>query len=246
MAPTIHQPGGTAPGASQVRLSPVPSRSQAVRVDEQEARSVSFARNDGHDHEPEAQQAPPSRDGHEGACTRRSRAGGPGIPAARRQGGLGERETRCQSRAPRSIGGCCAMTSCPASGSTAAWIGVMMGRLALIVAEQASARRPCSPNGSATRNGPTAWYRLESDDGDLADLHPARRRQRRSLIPSRPGRSVCSCSSDRVVETQGELDREPRRELPEFGASTRDGFTLIFDDYDVIDDSEENTPIVRA
>ena len=246
MAPTIHQPGGTAPGASQVRLSPVPSRSQAVRVDEQEARSVSFARNDGHDHEPEAQQAPPLRDGHEGHALV---AVGPGVPGslllAGRAGLVSANPLPVQgAKIHRPLLRDDVLSRERLNG----WLDrATTGRLALIVAEAGFGKTTLLADWARHTQRLTAWYRLESDDRDWLTFIRHVVGSGRELDPEfAPGTFGLLLQLGPGGPTQGELIASLARELAEFGASTRDGFTLIFDDYHVIDDSEETRPIVRA
>ncbi len=246
MAPTTYQPGGTAPGSSQVRVSPVPSRPQAVRVDEQEARSVSFAPNDGLGLEPEAQQAPPLRGGHEGHAFV---AVGPGVPGSLLLAGRA---------------GLVSVNPLPVQGAKIhrpllrddvlsrerlnGWLDrATTGRLALIVAEAGFGKTTLLADWARHTQRLTAWYRLEFDDRDWLTFIRHVVGSGRELDPEfAPGTFGLLLQLGPGGPTQAELIATLARELAEFGAATRDGFTLIFDDYHVIDDSEETRPIVRA
>ncbi len=246
MAPTTYQPGGTAPSPSQERGSQPAPRPRAARVDEHEARSVSFAPNDGLGLEPEAQQAPPLRGGHEGHALV---AVGPGVPGSLLLAG----RAGLVSADPLPVQG--AKIHRPLLRDDVlsrerlnGWLDrATTGRLALIVAEAGFGKTTLLADWARHTQRLTAWYRLEFDDRDWLTFIRHVVGSGRELDPEfAPGTFGLLLQLGPGGPTQAELIASLARELAEFGAATRDGFTLIFDDYHVIDDSEETRPIVRA
>ena len=246
MAHSTYQPGGTAATSSQVRATPAKPRHHAARVDEQEGRSVSFAANDGLGLEPEAQRAPPLRDGHEGHALV---AVGPGVPGslllAGRAGLVSANPLPVQgAKIHRPLLRDDVLSRERLNG----WLDrASVGRLALIVAEAGFGKTTLLADWARQTQRLTAWYRLEPDDRDWLTFIRHVVGSGRELDPEfAPGTFSLLLQLGPGGPTQAELIATLARELAEFGASTRDGFTLIFDDYHVIDDSEETQPIARA
>jgi DNA-binding SARP family transcriptional activator len=121
------------------------------------------------------------------------------------------------------------------------------GRLALIVAEAGFGKTTLLADWASRTRRLTAWYRLEPDDRDWLTFA-------RHLVAS--GREL---DPQFAPETYGLLmdlgPGGPTREailaslvteIAAFGAAHSPGLTLIFDDYHVVDGSDEVVPTVRA
>jgi ATP/maltotriose-dependent transcriptional regulator MalT len=121
------------------------------------------------------------------------------------------------------------------------------GRVVLIIAEAGFGKTTLLADWSRHTERMTAWYRLESDDRDWLtfirhlvgsgrELHPAFAQETYALLlqlgPGGP--------------TKEDLVTSLAREIPDFASGHPQGFTLILDDYHVVDRSEETDPIVRA
>lgn len=121
------------------------------------------------------------------------------------------------------------------------------GRLALIVAEAGFGKTTLLADWARHTSRRTAWYRLEADDRDWLTFI-------RHVVGS--GRELNPGFAPETLEallqvgpggpTREELVTSLVHELADFGSAARHGFTLIFDDYHVIDGNDETEPIVRA
>ncbi len=121
------------------------------------------------------------------------------------------------------------------------------GRLALIVAEAGFGKTTLLGDWARHTGRLTAWYRLEPDDRDWLTFV-------RHLVAS--GREVDPGFAPDAYEMlrqlgpggprQQDLAAALVREMAEFAASRPEGFTLIFDDYHLVDRCDETEPIVRA
>jgi DNA-binding SARP family transcriptional activator/tetratricopeptide (TPR) repeat protein len=121
------------------------------------------------------------------------------------------------------------------------------GRLALIVAEAGFGKTTLLADWSRHTERLTAWYRLESDDRDWLTFLRHLVASGRELDPEFAAETYA-----RLLQlgpggpTQADLVSSLVRDMSDFAAGHAQGFTLIFDDYHVIDRCDETEPIVRA
>jgi len=123
----------------------------------------------------------------------------------------------------------------------------VQGRLALIVAEAGFGKTTLL--GDWARQAPrlTAWYRLEPDDRDWLTFIRHLVASGRELDPVfAPDTFASLLQLGPGGPTRTDLVSSLVREFADFGSGTPSGLTLIFDDYHVIDGSEDTDPIVRA
>jgi hypothetical protein len=121
------------------------------------------------------------------------------------------------------------------------------GRLALIVAEAGFGKTTLLADWSRQTGRLTAWYRLESDDRDWLTFLRHLVASGRELDPEFAAATYALLHQlGPGGPTQAELVASLVRDMTEFATGQAHGFTLIFDDYHVIDRCEETEPIVRA
>ena len=121
------------------------------------------------------------------------------------------------------------------------------GRLALIVAEAGFGKTTLLADWARHTRRMTAWYRLESDDRDWLTFIRHVVAGGREIDPEFASDTfglLMALESGGV--TQQELVVSLAREAAAFGTGSARGFTLILDDYHVIDGFAETEPIVRA
>jgi DNA-binding SARP family transcriptional activator len=121
------------------------------------------------------------------------------------------------------------------------------GRLALIVAEAGFGKTTLLADWARHTRRMTAWYRLESDDRDWLTFIRHVVAGGRELDPEfAPDTFGLLMALESGGATQQELIVSLAREVAAFGTGSVRGFTLILDDYHVIDGFAETEPIVRA
>jgi LuxR family maltose regulon positive regulatory protein len=121
------------------------------------------------------------------------------------------------------------------------------GRLALIIGDAGFGKSTLLADWSTRSKRSTAWYRLEHDDRDWLTFI-------RHLVAS--GRQVDAAFAPETYDllcqlgpggpTQAELTASLAREMAAFGAADTHGFTVILDDFHMIERSEETDPVIAA
>ena len=121
------------------------------------------------------------------------------------------------------------------------------GRLALIVAEAGFGKTTLLADWARHTRRMTAWYRLESDDRDWLTFIRHVVAGGRELDPEfAPDTFALLMALESGGATQQDIVVSLAREVAAFGTGSVRGFTLILDDYHVIDGFAETEPIVRA
>ncbi len=121
------------------------------------------------------------------------------------------------------------------------------GRLALIVAEAGFGKTTLLADWARHTARLTAWYRLEHDDRDWLTFIRHLVGSGRELDPEfAPETYGLLLQLGPGGPTQADIVTSLVHEIEDFGAATPHGLTLIFDDYHVVDGSDETDPIVRA
>jgi LuxR family maltose regulon positive regulatory protein len=121
------------------------------------------------------------------------------------------------------------------------------GRVALIVADAGFGKTTLL--GDWARHSPrcTAWYRLEPSDRDwLTFIRHVVAGGREADPAFAPTTYALLLQVGPGGPTREELTASLATDLAAFGAAAPDGFTLVVDDYHVVDGSGETDPIMRA
>jgi ATP/maltotriose-dependent transcriptional regulator MalT/DNA-binding SARP family transcriptional activator len=121
------------------------------------------------------------------------------------------------------------------------------GRLVLVVAEAGFGKTTLLADWARHTTRATAWYRLESDDRDwLTFIRHVVAGGLELDAGFAPETFRLLMELESGGTTRQELTMSLAREVAEFGIGSPHGFTLILDDYHVIDGSPETEPIVKA
>ena len=129
-----------------------------------------------------------------------------------------------------------------------AWLDeAATGRVALVVAEAGFGKTTLLGDWARNSERLTAWYRLDPDDRDWLTFCRHLVASGRELDPEfAPDTYALLLRLGPGGPTRADIEASLVREYAEFGASHPQGLTLIFDDYHVVDGSDEVVPIVRA
>jgi ATP/maltotriose-dependent transcriptional regulator MalT/DNA-binding SARP family transcriptional activator len=120
-------------------------------------------------------------------------------------------------------------------------------RLVLIVAEAGFGKTTLLADWSRQTRRLTAWYRLESDDRDWLTFVRHLVASGRELDPEfAPQTYALLTQLGPGGPTRADLVASIARELAAFAAAHPEGFSLILDDYQAVDGSDETEPIVRS
>jgi ATP/maltotriose-dependent transcriptional regulator MalT/DNA-binding SARP family transcriptional activator len=121
------------------------------------------------------------------------------------------------------------------------------GRVVLIVAEAGFGKTTLLADWATHSKRVTSWYRLEHDDRDwltfVRHLVAGGREADPDFAPDTFGMLQALGPGG---PTRQDLIATIAREMADFGAARAAGFTLIIDDYHVVDDCPDVAPIVRA
>lgn len=121
------------------------------------------------------------------------------------------------------------------------------GRVVLVVAEAGSGKTTLLADWATHTRRITSWYRLERDDRDwltfIRHLVAGGRESDPGFAPDTFGMLQALGPGG---PTRQDLIATISREMAEFGAASAAGFTLIVDDYHLVDGCADTDPIVRA
>jgi ATP/maltotriose-dependent transcriptional regulator MalT/DNA-binding SARP family transcriptional activator len=121
------------------------------------------------------------------------------------------------------------------------------GRLAVVIGDAGFGKSTLLSDWSMQSRRLTAWYRLERDDRDwltfIRHLVAGGREVDAGFAPE-TYRLLCRLGMG--GPTQAELMESLAREMAAFGNASPHGFSVILDDYDAVERSEETDPIVAA
>lgn len=121
------------------------------------------------------------------------------------------------------------------------------GRIALVVGDTGFGKTTFLADWSRGTQRRTSWYRLEPDDRDWLTFIRHLVAGGRELDPGfAPETYRLLVALGPGGPTQAEIVASLAGEMAAFGAANADGFSVILDDYQVIDTSDETDPIVRV